>query len=98
MPHVRSSYIAPFYQRPEKSHQGAPHMSHPPIDILAMPNLSPMYPKSLEAHFRLHRVSPKTDPAAFAAIAPHIRAIAGGGESHIDQSLLAQLPALQLIS
>src|SRR5207253_7546159 len=45
-------------------------------------------------HERLH----ETDPAAFAAAAPRIRAIAASGESRISRELIARLPALELIS
>ena len=45
-------------------------------------------------HDRLH----ETDPAAFAKVAPQIRAIAGSGESKVPRSLMDQLPALELVS
>ena len=45
-------------------------------------------------HDRLH----ETDPAAFADVAPRIRAIAASGESKVPRELIAQLPALEIIS
>jgi hydroxypyruvate reductase len=40
----------------------------------------------------------ETDPAALAAAAPNIQAIAASGESKVSAALIAQLPALKLIS
>jgi lactate dehydrogenase-like 2-hydroxyacid dehydrogenase len=40
----------------------------------------------------------ETDPAAFAKLAPQIRGIAASGESKVPASLIAQLPALEIIS
>ena len=51
--------------------------------------------------FRSYTVHPalhETDPAAFAKIAPTIRAIAASGESKVPVSLMAQLPALEIVS
>ena len=45
-------------------------------------------------HDRLHQ----TDPVALAAAAPRIRAMAASGESKVTRELIAQLPALELIS
>jgi len=45
-------------------------------------------------HDRLY----ETDPAAFAKLAPQIRGIAASGESKVPASLIAQLPALEIIS
>jgi hydroxypyruvate reductase len=45
-------------------------------------------------HERLH----ETDPAAFAVVAPTIRAIAASGESKVPGDLIARLPALKIIS
>jgi lactate dehydrogenase-like 2-hydroxyacid dehydrogenase len=40
----------------------------------------------------------ETDPAAFAKVAPLVRAVAGSGDSKVSAELMAQLPALELIS
>ncbi|MEO7007557.1 MAG: 2-hydroxyacid dehydrogenase, partial [Caldimonas sp.] len=45
-------------------------------------------------HDRTHQ----SDPAAFAAAAPRIRAIAASGESKVTRELIAQLPALEIVS
>ena len=47
-----------------------------------------------EVHDRLH----ETDPEAFEALAPRVRAIAASGESKVDAALIARLPNLQIIS
>jgi lactate dehydrogenase-like 2-hydroxyacid dehydrogenase len=40
----------------------------------------------------------QTDPAALAAVAPRIRAIAASGDSTVSAALIEQLPALEIIS
>ena len=50
--------------------------------------------EALHGVFRVHDRLHETDPAAFAAVAPRIRAIAGSGESKIPRELIARLPAL----
>ncbi len=52
----------------------------------------------LKAEFTVHDRTHETDPAAFAEIAPKIRAISGGGESKVDAALIASLPALEMVS
>ena len=69
-----------------------------PIDVLSVTQLSPLLEPQLRAVFNLHDRLHQTDPAAFAKIAPHIRAIAANGESKVPASLIAQLPALEIIS
>ncbi len=71
-------------------------MSH--IDVLSVTKLSPLLEPQLRAAFTLHDRLHESDPAAFAKIAPHIRAIAASGESKVPASLIAQLPALEIIS
>ena len=68
------------------------------IDVLGMPRMSPLLRPQLEAAFHMHHALHESDPAAFAAVAPRIRAIAASGESKVSAELIAQLPALQLIS
>jgi lactate dehydrogenase-like 2-hydroxyacid dehydrogenase len=55
-----------------------------------MPQLRAAY----AVHERLHA----TDAAAFAAVAPHIRAIAAAGDSTVSAALIESLPALEIIS
>ena len=71
-------------------------MSRPPI--LAVAKLSPLLMEQLTAAYVVHDRLHETDPAAFAKVAPQIRAIAGSGESKVPRSLMDQLPALELVS
>ena len=67
------------------------------IHLLAVSKLAPLYATQLGAytvHDRLH----DTDPAALAAVASQIRGIAASGESQVSAALIAQLPALEIIS
>ena len=70
----------------------------PAIDILSVTKLSPFLEPQLHAAFKLHDRLHETDPAAFAKLAPQIRGIAASGESKVPASLIAQLPALEIIS
>lgn len=71
-------------------------MSRP--EILALAKLSPLFMQSLHEHFVVHERLHETDPAAFAAAAQRIRAIAASGESRVSAALIEQLPALEIIS
>ncbi len=71
-------------------------MSKP--EILAVTRLSPLYMAHLQAHCIVHDRLHETDPAAFAAAAPRIRAIAASGESKVSKALIDQLPALEVIA
>ena len=66
--------------------------------VLAVARLSPLLVPQLEAAFDYHDRLHELDPAAFAALAPRIRAIAASGESKVPAALIAQLPALEVIS
>ena len=68
------------------------------IDVLGMPRMSPLLRPQLEAAFRMHHALHETDAEAFAEVAPRIRAIAASGESKVSAELIAQLPALEVIS
>ncbi|MFY9509372.1 MAG: 2-hydroxyacid dehydrogenase [Rubrivivax sp.] len=67
-------------------------------DVLAVSKLMPLYTNQIQAAFRLHDRLHEGDAAAFAAVAPTVRAIAASGESKVPASLIAQLPALEIIS
>lgn len=71
-------------------------MSRP--EVLTASKLSPLYLSQIEAAYTVHDRLHELDPAAFAAAAPRIRAIAASGESKVPGALIAQLPALELIS
>jgi len=68
------------------------------IDVLAVARLSPLLAPQLAAAYRVHDRLHETDPAAFAAVAPRVRGIAASGDSTVSAALIAQLPALQIIS
>jgi hydroxypyruvate reductase len=70
----------------------------PDIDILSVANPPPFLLEPLQAKYIVHQRLHESDPAAFAAIAPRIRAIAASGESKVGAELIAQLPALEVIS
>lgn len=71
-------------------------MSKP--EILAVANLWPRYKQALEQVFVVHDRTHLQDPAKFASIAGRIRGIAAGGESKVSAELIAQMPALEMIS
>lgn len=66
--------------------------------VLAASKLSPLYLAQLEAAYTLHDRLHETDPAAFAAVATRIRAVAASGDSRVPGELIAKLPALEIIS
>ena len=69
-----------------------------PTEVLSVAKLSPFYQEPLQASFTIHDRVHATDPAAFATLAPRIRAIAADGNSRVSAELIAQLPALEIIS
>lgn len=71
-------------------------MSRPPV--LTVAKLAPLFLDQLHAAYEVHDRLHETDPAGFAKVASHIRAIAGGGESVVSRALMDQLPALEIVS
>ena len=67
-------------------------------EILTVANPPPFLLAPLQARYTVHQRLHETDPAAFAAVAPRIRAIQASGESRVGAALIAQLPALEVIS
>jgi lactate dehydrogenase-like 2-hydroxyacid dehydrogenase len=67
-------------------------------EVLVVAKLWPPMMEALQRTFTVHDRLHETDPAAFAAVAPRIRAIAASGESRVSREMLAQLPALEVIS
>jgi hydroxypyruvate reductase len=67
-------------------------------EILVVAKLPPMLMNPLQQHFVVHDRLHESDPAAFAAAAPRIRAIAASGESKVTKALIDQLPALEIVS
>jgi len=68
------------------------------IEVLAVAQLSPLLQQPLQAAYTVHQRLHETDPAAFAAVASRIRAIAASGESRVSADLMQQLPALEIVS
>ena len=68
------------------------------IEVLAVAKLAPQYAALVGPAFTVHDRLHDTDPTALAAAAPRIRAIAASGESRVSAALIAQLPALEIIS
>lgn len=73
-------------------------MSDSRPEVLAAARLAPMYVEQLQSRYTLLDRLHETDPAALAAAAPRIQAIAAQGETQVTEALMAQLPALKLIS
>ena len=71
-------------------------MSRPHILVVSKP--PPLFLEPLKAAFVVHERLHETDPAEFSKVAPLIRGIAGGGESTVGAALMAQLPALEMVS
>lgn len=67
-------------------------------DLLTVARLPPFLLEPVQAAFTVHDRLHETDAAAFARIAPKIRAVCGGGESKVSAELIGQLPALEMIS
>ncbi|HWI11665.1 MAG TPA: 2-hydroxyacid dehydrogenase [Burkholderiaceae bacterium] len=70
----------------------------PDIEILSVATPPPFLLEPLQAKYVVHQRLHESDPAAFASVAPKIRAIAASGESKVGAALIAQLPALEVIS
>ena len=74
----------------------------PGPELLTVAKLAPFLMEPLQGaftvHDRLHEGLMDSATNAFAAVAPRIRAICGSGESKVPAALIAQLPALEIIS
>ena len=66
--------------------------------LLAVSKLAPLFASQLTAAFTVHDRLHDTDSAALARVAPKVRGIAASGESKVSAGLIAQLPALEIIS
>jgi len=69
-----------------------------PPEVLVVAKLWPPMMESLRGAFRVHDRIHQSDPTAFATVAPRIRAISASGESKVPRELIAQMPALEIIS
>jgi hydroxypyruvate reductase len=70
----------------------------PKPEVLSAARLAPLYAQALQSRYTVHDRLFETDPPAFARIAPRIEVVAAQGETKVSAELLAQLPALKLIS
>ena len=68
------------------------------LHVLAAAKLSPLYTSQLSAAFQFHDRLHETDPAAFAQVAPRVRAVAGSGDSKGSAQPNARLPGSELSS
>jgi lactate dehydrogenase-like 2-hydroxyacid dehydrogenase len=67
-------------------------------EVLAVAPLMPFLMEALRAEYTVHDRIHMSDPAAFAAVAPRVRAVVANGEAKVPRELIAQLPALEVIS
>ena len=67
-------------------------------EVLAVAPLMPFLMEALHGQFTVHDRIHMSDPGAFAAAAPRIRAVVANGEAKVPRELIAQLPALEMIS
>jgi hydroxypyruvate reductase len=67
-------------------------------ELLTVAKLPPFLLDPLHGAYTVHAQLHDSDAAAFAAAAPRIRAVCGGGESKVGAALIAQLPALEIVS
>jgi len=67
-------------------------------ELLLVAPLMPFLLDQLRQHYTLHDRIHVSDPAAFAAVAPRIRGVVANGEAKVPRELIAQLPALEVIS
>ncbi|MDI9333991.1 MAG: 2-hydroxyacid dehydrogenase [Cytophagales bacterium] len=73
-------------------------MSTTKPEILAVMPLPPYARAQLDVHYTVHDRIHLSAPAAFAAVAPHIRAIVGSGEAKVPRELMVQMPNLKMVS
>jgi lactate dehydrogenase-like 2-hydroxyacid dehydrogenase len=60
--------------------------------------LPPYARAQADSLYTVHDRTHLNDPAAFAAIAPNIRAIIGSGEAKVPRTLMTQMPNLKMVS
>lgn len=69
-----------------------------PIEVLATAPLTPFLMDRLRAKYIVHDRIHENDPTGFAVVAPRLRGIVANGESKVTRTLIAQLPALEVIT
>lgn len=67
-------------------------------ELLVVAPLMPFLMEALRRDYTVHDRIHVSDPAAFAVVAPRIRGVVANGEAKVPRELIAQLPALEVIS
>lgn len=67
-------------------------------ELLVVAPLMPFLMEALRGEYTIHDRIHVSDPAAFASVAPRIRGVVANGEARVPRELIAQLPALEVIS
>ncbi|MDM0104194.1 2-hydroxyacid dehydrogenase [Variovorax sp. J22R24] len=67
-------------------------------ELLVVAPLMPFLMEALRREYTIHDRIHASDPAAFAGVAPRIRGVVANGEAKVPRELIAQLPALEVIS
>ncbi|MBB3178997.1 2-hydroxyacid dehydrogenase [Variovorax sp. Sphag1AA] len=67
-------------------------------ELLAVAPLMPFLMEALRREYTIHDRIHVNDPKAFAEVAPRIRGVVANGEAKVPRELIAQLPALEVIS
>ncbi len=67
-------------------------------EVLTVAALMPFLSDQLNAHYTVHDRVHLTDPARFAEVASRIRGVVANGEAKVSRALIAQLPALEMIT
>lgn len=67
-------------------------------ELLAVAPLMPFLMEALRREYTVHDRIHVNDPTAFAGVAPRIRGVVANGEAKVPRELIAQLPALEVIS
>jgi lactate dehydrogenase-like 2-hydroxyacid dehydrogenase len=67
-------------------------------ELLVVAPLMPFLMEALRRDYTVHDRIHVSDPAAFATVAPRVRGVVANGEAKVPRELIAQLPALEVIS
>lgn len=67
-------------------------------EVLTVAALMPFLTDQLHAHYTVHDRLHMNDAARFAEVAPRVRGVVANGEAKVSRELIAQLPALEMIT
>lgn len=67
-------------------------------EVLVVAPLMPYLMEALQRDYTVHDRIHQSDPAALADTAPRIRAVVANGEAKVPRELIAQLPALEVVT